>query len=58
MTNGSVSVNIVTYQRLKKAYKKAVTDGKTQFVFEGNMLLTDYAKYLLQFMEMKLGIKK
>ena len=38
------------YLSLKKAYVKAVNEGREQFVFEKHLLLTSYAKYLLEFL--------
>jgi hypothetical protein len=40
---------------LEAAYKQARTKGQTQFVFEGHDLLTDYAKYLIEYLYMKFG---
>lgn len=36
---------------LKKAYNKAVEHSEEQFTFNGNELLTAYAKYLIQYLE-------
>jgi len=49
-------INQETYKKLKRAYEKAKKQNKTMFMFDGNQLLVDYAKYLLQFMEMRLRI--
>lgn len=38
------------YLSLKKKYAKAVGEGREQFTFEGRILLTSYAKYLLEFL--------
>lgn len=38
---------------LKKAYNKAKKDNKKVFEFEGNQLLVDYAKYLIEYLEPK-----
>jgi hypothetical protein len=46
------------YKLLKLSYEKAVSEGREQFFFESNLLLTSYAKYLLQHLENVLGIKK
>ena len=43
------------YIKLKGAYRNAVRNGKDQFVFEGQAILTSYAKYLIQYLEMKFG---
>lgn len=42
-------------ERLRKAWQAAVDQGKDEFMFEGNLFLTDYAKYLLEFLDLKLG---
>jgi hypothetical protein len=36
---------------LKKAYQKAVNEGESQFNFKGMVFLTDYAKYLIEYLE-------
>lgn len=41
------------YVRLKKLYRQACRDKKTQFKFMQHDLLTSYAKYLIQYIEMK-----
>ena len=41
-------------QHLKDAYAVAVTEGKDQFTFEGHELLTSYAKYLIEYLTLKL----
>jgi len=46
------------YQQLKLSYEKAVLENREQFVFEKNIILTSYAKYLLQHLENELGINK
>ncbi len=41
-----------TYHSMAKAL------GQTQFEFEGHTLLVDYAKYLIQYLEMEFGEKQ
>lgn len=41
-------------ERLRKAYVKAVDENAEQFTFEGNEYVTNYAKYLLEYLDMKL----
>jgi hypothetical protein len=36
---------------LKRAYDKAIAEGRDQFVFHGHPLLVSYAKYLIEFLE-------
>ena len=48
--------NTITFDRqslgaLKRAYGKAVKENKKQFVFQGKDILTDYAKYLIQYLD-------
>jgi hypothetical protein len=46
------------YNSLKLIYEKSVLENKEQFVWEGQILLTSYAKYLLQHLENVLEIDK
>jgi len=39
------------YQELQDYYDKAKEQGKEQFVFYGEVLLLDYAKYLLEYLK-------
>jgi hypothetical protein len=52
-------MNTITFDRpmldsLKLEYSKAVNNGRESFTFQGNKLLTSYAKYLIQYLEIKL----
>lgn len=38
---------------LKEEYQKAVEEGRNQFSLNGNLLLTSYAKYLIQYLSPK-----
>lgn len=40
-----------TVPSLRKAYDKAVKAGLSEFTFNGQVLLVDYAKYLLEYLE-------
>ena len=42
-----------TVKDLRKAYEKAVAEGKDQFEIDGYTLVTGYAKYLLEYLKMK-----
>ena len=44
-------VNYKDLAKLSKAYDKAVKAKKTEFTFMGNVLLTDYAKYLVEYFD-------
>lgn len=37
--------------QLRRLYKSAVTNGEEQFIFRGNILLTSYAKYMLEYID-------
>lgn len=40
------------YLELKKAYKQALDEDKVQFVFHDVVLLTSYAKYLIEYLDL------
>lgn len=42
---------------LRYYYEQAVKEGKTEFHFAGRLLLVDYTKYLLEYLESRLGVK-
>ena len=44
-------------KRLRKAFDKAIVDGEEDFMFEDLALVTQFAKYMLEFLEPKFGIK-
>jgi len=50
-----IAINKRTLEEVREAYIKAVDDGQDSFYYEGVELLVDYAKYLIQYMEMVLG---
>ena len=37
--------------QLRRLYKDAVDNGEEQFTFRGNIILTKYAKYLLEYVD-------
>jgi hypothetical protein len=51
-----MTINKVTYQKLKSEYDVAVKNKIEIFTFEGEELLTAYAKYLLQWLKPKFEI--
>jgi cell fate regulator YaaT (PSP1 superfamily) len=51
---GQVEFNVRRREALRKIYKAAVKDGHKTFKYEGHEYLTDYAKYMLDFLDMKL----
>lgn len=42
-------------ERLRKRYKQAERDYESAFEFDGHQYLTHYAKYLLEYLDMKMG---
>jgi hypothetical protein len=50
----NVSVSIDTLRRLKRAYNKAVKEKKESFIFDGQELLVEYAKHLIDHLSNKL----
>ena len=49
-----ISFNRQTTEQLRTAYNQACADDKEQFVFDGQRLVTQYAKYLLEYLEERL----
>lgn len=45
----TISVDKSTFSRLKKEYQNAVNTSQNTFIFDGNELLTNYAKYLIEY---------
>ena len=41
-------------QAFKKEYKKALEEKKETFMYNNREFLTEYAKYLIEYLEMKL----
>ena len=41
------------YEKFKKAFADAKAAGQTQLIFDGNNILTDYAKYMLEYLKPK-----
>lgn len=54
----NISVNKDYMQGLRKAYNKAVKEGKDQFKFKDADFVTGYAKYFLEYYEPKFGIQQ
>ena len=47
----SFSVDKETYVRLEKEYNDAVKNNVSVFIFDGHEFLTDYAKYLIEYLK-------
>ena len=39
------------YRRLEQKHKQAVKDGQKEFEFDGAVFVTDYAKYVLEYLK-------
>lgn len=42
-------------ERFIKAYEEASNNSEQSFVFEGHVIDIDYAKYMIQYLQSKLG---
>lgn len=40
---------------LRKAYEKAIAEGKESFIFEGHEMLVAFVKYVLEYLDSNLG---
>jgi hypothetical protein len=54
---GELRVTPELYRRLKARYKQAVDAGEDSFTLDGHEFLTNYAKYLLEYLAPKFGDK-
>lgn len=48
-----VEIDISNFKKFKHLYLLAVTNGEVQFIFEGQEVLTAYAKYVIEYWEAK-----
>ena len=46
-------INLKNIWKFKTQYREAVSKGGELFVFEGNEVLTSYAKYVIQYFDFK-----
>jgi hypothetical protein len=53
--SNTISFDKEVLKELKAEYNKSVENKIEVFNFKGNELLTDYAKYLIEFLESKFG---
>jgi hypothetical protein len=51
--SNEISFNAEMREKLRQAYEKAKEDKVEQFDFIGNTLVTNYAKYLLEYLDMQ-----
>jgi hypothetical protein len=53
-----MTINRKSYENLKSTYQESVKNNISIFVFDGHELLTDYAKYLLEYLKPKFETTK
>jgi len=53
-TKGEIEFDRAMYDKLQVRYDAAVVDNEEQFVFEGFEFLTNYVKYMLEFLNARL----
>jgi len=51
-----VQFDVPRLKRLQHAYDAAVADHQVQFTFEGDEYLVAYAKYLIEYLQIRLGV--
>jgi hypothetical protein len=51
----TITFDYETFKSLKQEYKKAVQNNKEIFTFQGNTLLTVYAKYIIEYLNSKMN---
>lgn len=50
--NGEANITEDDIPKIRRLYRKALKEKKKQFVYQGHDILTDYAKYLLEYFDM------
>lgn len=53
----SIEFTAEKLERLREAFEKAIKEEKDIFEFEGNQIYVSYAKYLIQYLKQKLGVR-
>jgi len=53
----TINFDVYKLQSLKTQYNKAIREGKSSFIWDGNELLTSYAKYLIEYLNNNLKQK-
>jgi hypothetical protein len=48
--SNTMSVDLPKFSRLQNEYQNAVKNSQEIFIFDGNELLTSYAKYLIEYL--------
>lgn len=57
MNTGMITFDQEKYRRLQERYDLAVKQNEEVFTFDGNQLVTGYAKYLLEYLAIKFDKK-
>lgn len=50
---GLIKFNAEKAEAFREAYRQAVKNNQTQFQFEGHDLLVEYAKYVVEYLDLK-----
>jgi hypothetical protein len=53
MSNKHVSFTAKSREQFREAYEQAKKNNDEQFVFLGNTFVTNYAKYVLEYLDMQ-----
>ena len=48
-----MTIDVTTLDNLKKAMNDAIKKGDDTFTFDGDIFLVDYAKYLIEYLEIE-----
>jgi hypothetical protein len=51
----TITFTYETFKSLKQEYKKAVDNNQESFIFQGHELLTQYAKYIIEYLNSKMN---
>ncbi len=54
----NLTFNFDKYRRFKRAYIRANIRGDNEFLFDLEIFLVSYAKYLIEYLEKQFGIEK
>lgn len=56
--NWTINWTVEKLEELKKLYNKAKSDKQVTFFFEGKEILTNYSKYVIEYLEDKFKVKE
>jgi hypothetical protein len=51
--NNTITFTPETFEKLKSSYQSALRNKEEVFTLEGHLILTEYAKYLIQYLTPK-----